>query len=142
MNKTYIPSLAKTNTWYLIDAQGQNLGRLSTQVARILTGKNSPKYAPSWNCQDHIILINAKDIEVTGRKKCQKLYYRHSGRPGGLKTETFEELQERLPNKIVENAVRKMLPKGSLGRQIFKNLKVYSNKIHPHTAQNPITIEI
>jgi len=139
MNKTYI---AKNPEWYLVDARGKTLGRLSTRVASILRGKDSPSYSPSVRPDKYIILINTKDIQVTGRKKSQKLYYRHSGRPGGLKIETFEELQCRLPNRIIEQAVRRMLPKGPLGRQLFKNLKVYAGSNHPHSAQRPINIDI
>lgn len=142
MNKTHISNFTKNTKWYLIDAQGKTLGRLSTEIAYILRGKNSPDYHPSSNSSEHVILINTKDIEVTGRKRSQKLYYRHSGRPGGLKTETFDELQRRLPNRIVEQAVKRMLPKGPLGRQLFKNLKVYADGNHPHAAQKPITIDI
>lgn len=142
MNTTQNPNLISQDKWYLINAQGKTLGRLSTQIAKILRGKTNPLYSPSYHCKDHIIIINAKDIQVTGQKKSQKLYHRHSGRPGGLKVETFENLQNRLPTRIIENSVKRMLPKGALGRQIFKNLKVYSNSRHPHQAQNPITIEI
>lgn len=142
MNTTQNPNLISQDKWYLINAQGKTLGRLSTQIAKILRGKTNPLYSPSYHCKDHIIIINAKDIQVTGQKKSQKLYHRHSGRPGGLKVETFENLQSRLPTRIIENSVKRMLPKGALGRQIFKNLKVYSNSRHPHQAQNPITIEI
>nr|YP_010988250.1 ribosomal protein L13 [Rhodochorton tenue]WOK79446.1 ribosomal protein L13 [Rhodochorton tenue] len=142
MNKTHISNFTKNTKWYLINAQGKTLGRLSTEIADILRGKNSPDYNPSSNSNEHVILINTKDIDVTGRKRSQKLYYRHSGRPGGLKTETFDELQRRLPNRIVEQAVKKMLPKGPLGRQLFKNLKVYADGNHPHAAQKPITIDI
>jgi large subunit ribosomal protein L13 len=142
MNKTYIPSLQNQNKWYLIDAKGKNLGRLSTVIANILRGKNNPEYTPSLDCGDHIIIINTQAIVVTGQKKSQKIYYRHSGRPGGLKTETFDQLQERLPNKIIETSVRKMLPKGPLGRQLFKKLKAYPEGMHPHEAQNPKTLQI
>lgn len=142
MNTIQNQNLISQDKWYLINAKGKTLGRLSTQIANILRGKTNPYYSPSYHCKDHIIIINAKDIQVTGHKKSQKLYYKHSGRPGGLKIETFEDLQKRLPNRIIETAVRKMLPKSNLGRQIFKNLKVYSNNEHPHQAQNPINIEI
>jgi large subunit ribosomal protein L13 len=142
MNRTHISNIRTDAKWYLVDAQGKTLGRLSTQIAYILRGKHCPSYNPSRNSYENIILINTQDIEVTGRKKNQKLYYRHSGRPGGLKTETFEELQCRLPNRIIEQAVRRMLPKGPLGRQLLKNLKIYADRNHPHSAQKPITIDI
>lgn len=142
MNKTQVSSFTNNSRWYLIDAQGKTLGRLSTQIAYILRGKNRLDYSPACNSSEYIILINTKDIKVTGRKKDQKLYYRHSGRPGGLKTETFAELQSRLPNRVIEQAVKRMLPKGPLGRQLFKNLKAYPDSNHPHAAQKPTTIEI
>nr|YP_009314585.1 Ribosomal protein L13 [Liagoropsis maxima]SCW22839.1 Ribosomal protein L13 [Liagoropsis maxima] len=144
MNTIHIPKPAcdETHKWYLIDARGCTLGRLATKIAVILQGKNQTSFHPSYNCKNHVIIINTQEIAVTGRKKLQKLYYRHSGRPGHLKRETLGNLQERLPNRIIENAVRKMLPKSVLGRQIFKNLKVYRGNIHPHQAQQPIMIDI
>ncbi len=142
MNKTKICKSIAPNTWYLVDAKGKTLGRLSTQIAYILRGKSSPSYNPANNISKYIIVINTGDIQITGRKKEQKLYYRHSGRPGGLKTETFEELQKRLPNSIIQKAVKKMLPKGALGRQLFRQLKTYQNACHPHAAQKPVTIDI
>lgn len=138
--KIYIPN--RNNKWYLIDAKEQTVGRLSSQIASILIGKNHINYSPSSGPNTHIIIVNTKHIKVTGRKKDQKVYYRHSGRPGSLKMETFSELQERLPNKIMEQAIKKMLPKGPLGRKLFKNLKVYAGDIHPHHAQNPVKIQI
>lgn len=142
MNKTHVSSFTKNSKWYLIDAQGKTLGRLSTQIAYILRGKNRVDYSPGCNLCEYIILINTKKIQVTGGKKDHKLYYRHSGRPGGLKTETFAELQRRLPNRVIEQSVKKMLPKGPLGRQLFKNLKAYPDAHHPHAAQKPTTIEL
>jgi large subunit ribosomal protein L13 len=142
MNKTYRPNPKNQNKWYLIDAQGKNLGRLSTAVANTLRGKKNPEYTPSLDCGNNIIIINTQKIVVTGQKRFQKIYYRHSGRPGGLKTETFEQLQKRSPNKIIEKAVKRMLPKGPLGRQLFKKLKAYPNNIHPHKAQNPTILHI
>nr|SCW23041.1 Ribosomal protein L13 [Nemalion sp. H.1444] len=144
MNTTYLSQSGKSNQskWYLVDARGATLGRLSTEVAKILRGKNEPRFDPSSKIKEYVIIINTEKIDVSGRKRIQKIYYRHSGRPGGLKKETFSELQERLPNKIVENAIRKMLPKGPLGRRIFKNLKLYPGSNHPHNAQEPLTIQI
>nr|YP_009294374.1 ribosomal protein L13 [Palmaria palmata]AOM67814.1 ribosomal protein L13 [Palmaria palmata] len=142
MNNTQISVPKTRNKWYVIDAKAKNLGRLSSQAASLLRGKNHIDYSPSANPETHIIIINTQYIEVTGRKKYQKTYYRHSGRPGSLKTETFDELQNRIPNRIIEQAIRKMLPKGPLGRKLFRNLKVYANNAHPHQAQNPVKIQI
>jgi len=123
--------------WYVIDAKDKTLGRLATIIATILNGKHKSVNQPYLNCGDNVIVINSKDIKVTGKKSHQKVYRRHSGRPGGLKIETFEKLQERIPERILEKAVKGMLPKGPLGRELFKNLKVYKDDSHPHTSQNP-----
>jgi len=141
MNKTYIPK-KQGDQWYLIDAKNQTLGRLSTQIAKILTGKVSLTYTAYLENSSRIIITNAKYINVTGQKKQQKIYRRHSGRPGGLKTETFEELQSRIPNRILEKSIRGMLPKGPLGYKLFRKLKIYSDNHHPHIAQNPTTLSI
>jgi large subunit ribosomal protein L13 len=143
MNKTVLPTIDNLDhKWYVIDAEGQRLGRLATEVATILRGKNKPTFTPHMDTGDFVIIINAEKIEVTGRKREQKLYRRHSGRPGGMKEETFEKLQVRLPERIVESAVRGMLPKNSLGRKLFTKLKVYAGPSHPHTAQQPETLVI
>uniref|UniRef100_UPI003002A215 ribosomal protein L13 n=1 Tax=Anunuuluaehu liula TaxID=3049639 RepID=UPI003002A215 len=142
MNTTYIPKNNIEKRWYLIDASNQNLGRLSTQIAIILRGKNDVKYTPFLNIQSYIVVTNAQKVYITGQKKYQKTYKRHSGRPGGLITETFEQLNKRQPNRIIEKAVKGMLPKGPLGRKLFTQLKVYSNNNHPHEAQKPKNITI
>lgn len=143
MNKTVLPTIDNLDhKWYVIDAEGQRLGRLATEVATILRGKNKPTFTPHMDTGDFVIIINAEKIEVTGRKREQKLYRRHSGRPGGMKEETFEKLQVRLPERIVESAVRGMLPKNSLGRKLFAKLKVYAGPSHPHAAQQPETLVI
>lgn len=128
--------------WYIIDAKQQNLGRLSSKIAYILKGKNNPKYCPSQESNIKIIIINSKDINITGKKNKQKIYVTHSGRPGGLKKETFHKLQDRIPNRIIEHAIKGMLPKNSLGRKLFQKLKIYSDHQHPHEAQKPIRLEI
>lgn len=130
-------NLDKSPRWHLIDAKDQNLGRLSSKIAGVLKGKNSIYYTPYIVNQDYVIVINAKNIRVSGSKKLNKLYYRHSGRPGSLKVETFEELQKRIPVRIIEKSVKGMLPKNTLGRRLFNHLKVYSDSFHPHNAQNP-----
>lgn len=143
MNKTYVPPQDSIEqNWYLVDAANQRLGRLATEIARILRGKNKPTYTPYMDTGDFVIVVNAEKIQVTGRKRDQKLYRRHSGRPGGMKVETFAKLQARIPERIIEQAVRGMLPKNSLGRQLFTKLKVYKGSEHPHAAQKPQTITI
>jgi large subunit ribosomal protein L13 len=141
MNKTILPTPETLDQkWYVIDAADQRLGRLASEVAMILRGKNKPTFTPHLDTGDFVIVINAEKIEVTGRKREQKLYRRHSGRPGGMKVETFGKLQARLPERIVEQAVKGMLPKNSLGRQLFTKLKVYAGANHPHQAQQPETL--
>jgi large subunit ribosomal protein L13 len=138
MNKTPLPTLDTIeHKWYVIDAEGQRLGRLATEIAVILRGKNKPSFTPNMDTGDFVIVINAEKVVVTGRKNEQKLYRRHSGRPGGMKTETFDQLQHRIPERIVEKAIKGMLPKNTLGRKLFTKLKVYQGSDHPHAAQNP-----
>jgi large subunit ribosomal protein L13 len=121
----------------VVDAKGQRLGRLATKVARLLRGKDKPIYTPFLDTGDYVIVINAREVEVTGKKRSQKLYRRHSGRPGGMKVETFAQLQARLPERIIEEAVWGMLPKNRLGRALFTKLRVYPGPEHPHAAQQP-----
>lgn len=143
MNKTYVPSQSTLErNWYVVDAAGQRLGRLASEIARVLRGKNKPTYTPHLDTGDFVIVINAEQVAVTGKKRSQKLYRRHSGRPGGMKTETFAQLQSRLPERIIEHAVRGMLPKNSLGRDLFTKLKVYKGPNHPHQAQKPQELKI
>lgn len=137
MNKTQVPSLNTNPNWYIIDAKNQTLGRISTHISSILRGKNKPSYTPYLDTGDYVIVINSSQIYVSGNKTNQKLYRRHSGQPGGLKVETFEQLQRRLPNRIIEKSVKGMLPKGPLGRKLFTKLKVYAGPLHPHIAQKP-----
>ena len=138
MNKTITPSpVIIEQKWYVIDAEKQRLGRLACEIAKILRGKKKPTYTPHLDTGDFIIVINAEKIEVTGRKSHQKLYRRHSGRPGGMKVETFEKLLKRIPERIIEKAVKGMIPKNTLGRQLFTKLKVYAGPSHPHQAQKP-----
>jgi large subunit ribosomal protein L13 len=143
MNKTVF-SIKKEDsyTWFLFDAESQTLGRLSTEISRVLLGKNDVNYNPSQSIQHGVIVINAEKIDVTGKKASDKFYYRHSGRPGGLTIETFKEMQKRLPSRIIEKSVKGMLPKGPLGRNLFTKLKIYKGPEHPHTAQKPQKILI
>nr|YP_010171023.1 ribosomal protein L13 [Chondria tumulosa]QSD57164.1 ribosomal protein L13 [Chondria tumulosa] len=139
-NKTFIDKVNKTTKWYIIDAKKENLGRLSSKVAYILKGKDKQEYLPYQRSKTRIIIINSKHIKVTGKKNTQKVYKRHSGKPGGLKIEVFNKLHNRAPNKIIEYAIKGMLPKNSLGRELFKNLKVYPDDQHPHKAQQPMVL--
>jgi large subunit ribosomal protein L13 len=143
MNKTYLPPVDSIQRdWYIVDATDQRLGRLASEIAMILRGKNKPTFTPHLDTGDFVIVINAEKINVTGKKRTQKLYRRHSGRPGGMKTETFAKLQARLPERIIEQAVKGMLPKNTLGRQLFTKLKVYAGSAHPHQAQQPKILKI
>lgn len=142
MNKTYVKKSHHNNQWFFIDAQNKTLGRISTQIASHLKNKYSIYYTPHNMCQCYIIVINAEKIKVSGQKKYQKVYKKHSGRPGGLREETFRQLQNRLPERIIEKAVKGMLPKNILGRKLFTSLKVYSGPSHPHKAQKPIPLPI
>ena len=143
MNKTSIPQIDSIERqWYLVDAENQTLGRLATEVAAVLRGKNNPNFTPHLDTGDFVVVVNADKIRVTGNKSTQKLYRRHSGRPGGMKTETFQALQERIPERIVEKAIKGMLPHNALGRQMYRKLKVYKGSEHPHSAQKPQTLEL
>ena len=136
--KTYVPSQETLeHQWYVVDAADQRLGRLASEIAKVLRGKNKPTYTPNADTGDFVVVINADKVVVTGRKQDQKVYRRHSGRPGGMKVETFAQLQARLPERILEQAVRGMLPKNALGRKLFTKLKVYAGPDHPHQAQQP-----
>jgi large subunit ribosomal protein L13 len=143
MEKTYLPPVdSLEHKWYIVDATDMRLGRLASEIAMILRGKNKPTYTPHMDTGDFVIVVNAEKVVVTGKKRTQKLYRRNSGRPGGMKTETFAKLQDRLPERIIEQAVKGMLPKNSLGRQLFTKLKVYAGDSHPHQAQQPQALTI
>jgi large subunit ribosomal protein L13 len=128
--------------WYVVDARGKTLGRLATEIARRLRGKHKPEYTPHMDTGDYIVVINAKDVMVTGNKARDKMYYQHSEYPGGLKAINFEKLLARKPELVIEKAVKGMLPKGPLGRQMFRKLKVYAEAQHKHSAQQPKPLEI
>lgn len=143
MKKTYSPKPNEIDrAWYVVDADGKTLGRLCTQIARILTGKNKPQWAPHVNTGDFVIVVNAEKTVLTGRKEDQKIYYRHSGKPGNLKMETARHLRERRPSQLIRRAVRGMLPKNKLGRRQLRKLKVYAGSGHPHSAQQPVALEV
>ena len=142
-NKTYTPKAEDIQReWFVVDATDLPLGRLASEVAQILRGKNKPLYAPHIDVGDHVIVVNAEQVAVTSGKSQSKIYYRHSGFPGGIKAESFESLRERRPEAIVERAVRGMLPKTKLGRKMLKKLKVYAGPEHPHEAQSPQPLEL
>lgn len=143
MNKTiFTPNEKEEYKWFIVDAEEKNLGRISTEISKVLLGKNQPTYNPSNPIKQSVIVINAEKVLVTGKKTKDKFYRRHSGRPGGLTIETFEELKNRIPNRIIEKAVKGMLPKNRLGRALFTHLKVYSGTTHPHGAQKPEILNI
>lgn len=128
--------------WYVVDAEGKTLGRLASQVASTLRGKNKPTYTPHVDCGDYVIVINAEKVEVTGKKRKEKIYRRHTGYPGGLREISFEKLQEKKPEEIIRHAVKGMMPNGKLGRQMYKKLKVYAGSEHMHAAQKPEVLDI
>jgi large subunit ribosomal protein L13 len=143
MKKTYSPKPNEVErAWYVVDAQGKTLGRLSTQIARVLTGKNKPQYATHVDTGDFVVVINAEQTVLSGRKEDQKIYYRHSGKPGNLKMETAGHVRERRPGLLIQRAVKGMLPKNKLGRRQLKKLKVYAGAKHPHSAQRPVALEV
>lgn len=143
LKKTYSPKLAEIeHRWHVLDAEGIPLGRLSSLAARLLTGKHKPTYAPHIDTGDFVIVINAEKAVLTGRKEEQKIYYHHTGYPGGIKSETAAKRRQRRPTKMVEDAVWGMLPKNKLGRQQLRKLKVYAGAEHPHQAQKPETYDV
>jgi large subunit ribosomal protein L13 len=136
--KTFTPKKEEiVKKWWLIDADGRTLGRLATEVATLLRGKRKPEFTPFIDCGDFVVVVNAEKINVTGKKIEQKKYYSHSGYPGGIKVKTLEELLETKPEEVVRKAVWGMIPKGKLGRAVYKKLKVYKGPDHPHEAQKP-----
>ncbi|KAA8980663.1 MULTISPECIES: 50S ribosomal protein L13 [Gammaproteobacteria] len=131
-----------TRDWFVVDAADKTLGRLSTEIARRLRGKHKPEFTPHVDTGDYIVVINADKVRVTGRKSTQKHYYRHTGYPGGLRSMNFEEMIQRHPERVIEYSVKGMLPRGPLGRAMFRKLKVYAGDEHPHAAQQPQQLEI
>ena len=129
-------------SWILVDAKGKTLGRLAAQIANILSGKNKPEYTPNADMGDFVVVVNASEVNVTGKKLDQKLYYRHSGYPGGIKSKPLREIMENSANDAIKSAVKGMLPKSKLGRQMLTKLKVYNDDQHPHAAQQPVTLDI
>ncbi|MGM0451310.1 MAG: 50S ribosomal protein L13 [Pseudomonadota bacterium] len=128
--------------WFVVDAADKTLGRLSTEIARRLRGKHKPEYTPHVDTGDYIVVINAEKVRVSGKKSTQKHYYRHTGYPGGLRSMNFEEMIQRHPERVIEYSVKGMLPRGPLGRSMYRKLKVYAGDEHPHAAQQPQQLEI
>jgi large subunit ribosomal protein L13 len=140
---TYFPKAGEiARKWYVVDASGQTLGRLASQCARILMGKENPRYTPFIDTGDHVVVVNAAKVKTSGMKAEQKLYQHYTGYPGGLRTEAFRKRFERKPELIVEQAVLRMLPKSKLGRQMISKLKVYRGEKHPHEAQKPEALAV
>ncbi len=130
------------NNWYVIDAEGKTLGRMAAEIAHRLRGKHKPEYTPHVDTGDYIVVVNAEKVSVTGKKTTDKLYHRHSGYPGGLKTRTFNEMVEKAPEDIITLAVKGMMPRTPLGRAMLRKLKVYAGAEHPHGAQNPAELNL
>ena len=128
--------------WYVVDAEGKHLGRLATEIVRVLRGKNKPQYTPHVDVGDFVVVVNADRVAVTGRKAQQRVYRRHSGYPGGMKETSYEQMLARKPTEILRKAVYGMMPKTRLARKQFKKLKIYAGPEHPHSAQDPQTLEV
>ncbi len=140
--KTYSPKASEIkHEWYLVDAENKTLGRLASEIAKVLRGKHKPIYAPHLDTGDYVIVINAEKVHVTGNKLDQKMYYRHSGYPGGLKSITLREQLKRRPTRVIRSAVKGMLPHNRLGRAMMRKLKIYAGDSHPHRAQQPKRLE-
>jgi large subunit ribosomal protein L13 len=141
--KTYVATPAdRERSWVLVDAEGQTLGRLATQIADILRGKRKPTYTPHCDVGDFVVVVNAEKISVTGNKRAEKLYHRHSGYPGGLKSRTLEQMLDRRPEEVLRLAVKGMLPRNRMARKQITKLKIYAGPEHPHAAQKPEPLEI
>lgn len=142
MKTIFVTPATAERKWYVIDAEGKPLGRIAAKVASIVRGKNKPTYTPSQETGDFVIVINADKVAISGRKRQDKMYYKHTGYPGGLKDYTFSELLGRDPVAPLELAVKGMLPRGVLGRKLYKNVKIYAGAQHPHAAQSPVAIDL
>jgi len=142
--KTYSMKPSEVNKqWFVIDANGMVLGRMATEIAKILRGKHKAGYTPHIDCGDNVIVINAEKVVLTGRKRTDKVYYWHTGYPGGIKSRTAEQLLDgNFPERVVQKAVERMVPRGPLGRQQMSNLRVYAGEAHPHEAQNPVALDL
>lgn len=143
MQRTYVPKIDDiTRAWYVVDAADLPLGRLASEVAKVLRGKHKPSFTPHLDVGDHVVVVNADKVRVTSKKSEEKIYYRHSGFPGGIKAESFEALIARRPEAVVERAIKGMLPKNRLGRAMYRKLHVYAGSEHPHASQKPESLAI
>lgn len=143
MSKTFTATPSTiTHDWYVVDAEGKTLGRLASEVAKRLRGKHKPEFTPNIDTGDYIVIINAEKIEVTGKKRTDKMYHHHTGYIGNLKSANFNQMQEKNPARIIELAVKGMLPRGPLGRAQLKKLRIFAGAEHTHTAQQPIALDI
>jgi len=133
---------AASHGWYVVDATGKTLGRLSTQIANRLRGKHKPEYTPHVDTGDYIVVVNAEKVRVTGKKETDKIYHHHTGYPGGIKSISLEKMREKAPERIIESAIKGMMPKNKLGRAMLSKLKVYSGDEHPHSAQQPAVLDL
>jgi large subunit ribosomal protein L13 len=141
--KTYSAKVGEVaHDWYVVDAAGKTLGRLASEIAHRLRGKHKPEYTPHVDTGDYIVVINAEKVHVTGAKRTDKMYHRHTGYPGGLKSMSFEKLIDHAPERVIQGAVKGMLPRNPLGRAMFRKLKVYAGESHPHAAQQPQPLQI
>lgn len=141
--KTFVPKKTDIDQkWYVVDLKGAILGRAACKIADILRGKTKPYFTPHLDCGDHVIVINARHVALTGKKPFDKKYYRHTGYPGGLKETTFKQEIQKFPERVIERAVRGMIPHNRLGRKMFKKLHVYADNQHPHQAQKPETLKL
>jgi large subunit ribosomal protein L13 len=141
--KTYVATPAnRQRDWYVVDAEGQTLGRLATQIADALRGKRKPEYTPHCDTGDFVVVVNAEKVRATGNKMADKRYYRHSGYPGGIRSRTLGEMLDRQPEEVIRKAVKGMLPRNRLGRQQLRKLKIYAGPAHPHEAQKPKQMEV
>ena len=142
MKTVFVKPDAAPRSWYLIDAEGKSLGRVAAKVAYVLRGKNKPFYTPHQEIGDYVVVVNADKIAISGNKREDKVYYHHTGFVGGLRSQNYQALSERHPSMPLEIAIRGMLPKGPLGRKLNKNVKIYAGTSHPHSAQQPIPLEL
>lgn len=143
MKDTYMQKKEEVKrNWYVVDAEGKNLGRVAAKVATVLRGKHKPTYTPHIDCGDFVIVVNASKVNLTGDKLNKKIYYNHSGYTGGLRERTAKEMKENYPEEMMERAIKGMLPKGRLGRQMYRKLFVYAGENHPHMAQQPVELKI
>jgi large subunit ribosomal protein L13 len=143
MTRTFVATPEnRQRDWYVVDAEGKTLGRLATQLADVLRGKRKPEYTPHCDTGDFVVVVNAEKVAVTGRKREQKRYWRHSGYPGGIRSRTLQEMLDRRPEEVIRKAVKGMLPRNRLARQQLRKLKVYAGGEHPHAAQQPKELEI